>query len=101
MGVQRLSPQDIDERRRLFEIGWPGSAFKKARRMARTRSTNGSVAKAEKLARETEAAVRDALIMHKRMGNPISDWQNDRVVWIEPEDIVIPDETPPGNSVEN
>ena len=68
--------------------------------MKRKKSGNGSIAKAEKLARQVEAAVqsavRDALIMHKRLGNPIADWQNDRVVWVQPDDIEIPDETPPG-----
>ena len=70
--------------------------------MKRKKSGNGSVAKAEKLAREVEAAmqsaVRDALIMHKRMGNPVADWQNGRVVWVEPHEIEIPDEMPPGEA---
>ena len=73
--------------------------------MARKKSTNGSVARAEKLARKVEAAVqsavRDALIMHKRLGNPVADWQNDRVVWIKPHELEIPDEIPPECSAED
>ena len=73
--------------------------------MGRKKSKNGSVAKAEKLARDVEAAVqsavRDALIMHKRMGNPVADWQNDRVVWIEAHELEIPDDLPPERPVEN
>jgi hypothetical protein len=34
-------------------------------------------------------AVRDALLMHKRAGNPIPVLRDGRVVWIAPEDIVI------------
>jgi len=32
-------------------------------------------------------AVRKALLEHKRAGNPIAVWQDDRVVWIPPEEI--------------
>lgn len=42
-----------------------------------------------------QAAVRDALIMHKRAGNPIAVWENEQVVWIAPEDIVIPEDPGP------
>lgn len=38
-------------------------------------------------------AARNALIMHKRMGYPIVVWENGRVVWIPPEEIVV--EEPP------
>lgn len=39
-------------------------------------------------------AVNEALKMHKRMGNPIAEWRNGKVVWVPPEKIVIeePDE---------
>lgn len=33
--------------------------------------------------------VREALLLHKRLGNPIAVWRNDRVEWIQPEDIVV------------
>ena len=32
-------------------------------------------------------AVREALQEHKRAGNPVAVWRNDRVEWIQPEDI--------------
>lgn len=37
-------------------------------------------------------AVREALLQHKRAGNPIAVWRNDRVEWIAPEDIPIGDD---------
>lgn len=37
-------------------------------------------------------AVRDALQMHKRMGNPICGWRDGQIVWIQPEDIPTPEE---------
>lgn len=54
------------------------------------------LAEAEELALRMEAAmqsaVREALLMHKRMGNPIAVWENEQVVWIPAEEIEIPDE---------
>ena len=32
-------------------------------------------------------AVREALLEHKRAGNPVAVWRNERVEWIQPEDI--------------
>ena len=34
-------------------------------------------------------AVREALLRHKQAGNPVAIWQDDRVVWIQPEDIPV------------
>jgi hypothetical protein len=34
-------------------------------------------------------AVREALLNHKRAGNPIAVWQNERVVWLPAEQIPI------------
>ncbi len=50
------------------------------------------LAEAEKVEAAVQAAVRDALIQHKQAGNPIAVWENNRVVWIEPEQIEIPEE---------
>ena len=46
--------------------------------------------RAEEIARMEKAlrqAVRQALLQHKRAGNPIAVWKNERVEWIAPEDI--------------
>lgn len=40
---------------------------------------------------EMQLAVREALLQHKRAGNPIAVWRNDRVEWIQPEDIPVED----------
>ena len=40
--------------------------------------------------RALRRAVRQALLMHKRIGNPIAAWKDGEVVIIPPEDIVIP-----------
>ncbi|HLH23494.1 MAG TPA: hypothetical protein VK066_13315 [Chloroflexota bacterium] len=32
-------------------------------------------------------AIREALLGHKRAGNPVAVWRDDQVVWIPPEDI--------------
>lgn len=45
----------------------------------------------EEVLRATREAVRCALIMHKRNDNPICEWRDGRVVWIQPEDIKIPE----------
>ncbi|MEK6333585.1 MAG: hypothetical protein AABM67_01470 [Acidobacteriota bacterium] len=37
-----------------------------------------------------QRAVRDALLMHKRLGNPIATWKDGEVVIVPPEEIVIP-----------
>jgi hypothetical protein len=36
-------------------------------------------------------AVRDALLQHKRTGNPIAVWEDGRVVWIPPDEIPMSD----------
>ena len=40
--------------------------------------------------RALQRAVREALIMHKRLCNPIAAWKDGEVVIIPPEQIVIP-----------
>jgi hypothetical protein len=45
----------------------------------------------KRMNREIALAVRDALIRHKQTGHPIATWQNGKVVWIPPEEIVIED----------
>jgi hypothetical protein len=36
-------------------------------------------------------AVHDALLQHKRAGNPVATWKNGSVVWIAAEDIPVDD----------
>jgi uncharacterized protein len=40
-------------------------------------------------------AVREALLDHKRAGSPVAVWQNERVEWIQPEDIHVGVDAPP------
>lgn len=35
---------------------------------------------------------RAARLMHKKLGHPIVVWENDRVVWIPPEEITVEDD---------
>lgn len=35
--------------------------------------------------------IRDALLDHKRAGNPVCIWRDGKVVWIAPEDIPVED----------
>ncbi len=46
----------------------------------------------EFLTQAIQTAVRDAVLDHKRAGNPIAGWQNGRVIWIQPDEIVLPGE---------
>jgi hypothetical protein len=38
-----------------------------------------------------QSGINEALLKHKQAGNPICEWKNDKVVWIEPADIVVGD----------
>lgn len=39
-------------------------------------------------------AVRQAILMHKRAGNPIAVWKDGKVVIIPPEDIIVDEDEP-------
>lgn len=41
--------------------------------------------------RALSRAVREALLQHKRAGNPVSVWRDGRVCWIAPEEIQVAD----------
>jgi hypothetical protein len=43
----------------------------------------------EIITRALSQGVRDALLKHKRAGNPIVVWRNGKAVWLRPEDILI------------
>ena len=40
-------------------------------------------------------AARDARRLHKALGNPMATWQDGQVVWVQPEDIKIEDDSDP------
>lgn len=40
-----------------------------------------------------QRAVREALLEHKRLGNPVAVWRDGRVVWLQPDEI--PEEPEP------
>ena len=46
----------------------------------------------EGMSRALGKAVRQALLQHKRAGNPIATWRDGKVVWIEPEKIEVQDD---------
>jgi hypothetical protein len=43
----------------------------------------------ETITKALSRGVRDALLKHKRAGNPIVVWRNGKTVWLKPEDILI------------
>ena len=45
-----------------------------------------------RIVRALRDAVREALLDHKRAGNPVAIWKDGRVEWIQPGDIPAPDE---------
>lgn len=47
--------------------------------------------------RALRLAVQEALQQHKRAGNPVAIWRNDRVEWVRPEDIPDPTDLPEGD----
>jgi hypothetical protein len=42
----------------------------------------------ETITRALSHGVRDALLKHKRAGNPIVVWRNGKAIWLKPEDIL-------------
>jgi hypothetical protein len=44
----------------------------------------------KRIERALRAAVRDALLRHKRDGDPVAVWREGRVVWLQPDEIVVP-----------
>jgi hypothetical protein len=51
------------------------------------RALDERVSNIQRNTREMGRAIRNALIQHKRAGNPVAVWRNGVVVWIAPEDI--------------
>lgn len=44
-----------------------------------------------RMAKIVQAGINDALLQHKRMGNPICEWRNGQIVWIPAEKISVQD----------
>ena len=44
--------------------------------------------------RRVQRAVREALLDHKRAGNPVAIWRDGKVVIVPPEEIVFDEDTP-------
>ena len=45
----------------------------------------------EKITSALSKAVNEALLQHKKAGNPIASWEDGKIVWIQPEDIPVED----------
>jgi len=46
----------------------------------------------EALDAAVQRAVRKALLVHKKLGNPVATWKDGKVVWIPPEEIEVEDD---------
>jgi hypothetical protein len=47
------------------------------------------ITRSDEVQRAMGRAVRRALLVHKKLGNPITVWRDEEVVWISPEEIEI------------
>lgn len=45
----------------------------------------------EKITRTLSKAVNEALLQHKKAGNPVVSWKDGKIIWIQPEDIPVED----------
>ena len=61
-----------------------------AERNARADSLGDRLADGRLIERALGMAVSAALEQHKRAGNPVAEWRDGKVVWVAPEDIVLP-----------
>lgn len=43
----------------------------------------------ENIHRVLQKSIHEAVLKHKKLGNPVCTWKNGKVVWIQPEDICI------------
>jgi hypothetical protein len=41
-----------------------------------------------------QQAVREALVVHRKLGNPVCVWRNGQIVWIPPEEIPVQEDNP-------
>ncbi len=45
----------------------------------------------EKITRALSKAVNEALLQHKKAGNPVASWRDGKIAWIQPDDIPVED----------
>ncbi|MBM2837752.1 MAG: hypothetical protein HW415_377 [Deltaproteobacteria bacterium] len=57
-------------------------------REAREKNIDQIFAEGTLIDRALKQAVHEALLQHKRAGNPIAVWRDGKIVWLNPEDIV-------------
>ncbi len=57
-------------------------------REAREKNIDQIFAEGTLIDRALKQAVHEALLQHKRAGNPIAAWRDGKTVWLKPEDIV-------------
>ncbi|MEE9451946.1 MAG: hypothetical protein V3V61_04220 [Gammaproteobacteria bacterium] len=43
----------------------------------------------DRLTEILQSGIDDALLKHKQAGNPVCEWRDGKVVWIQPEDIPV------------
>lgn len=43
----------------------------------------------EKITSALSKAINEALLQHKKAGNPVASWKDGKIVWIQPEDIPV------------
>ncbi|MCY3021274.1 MAG: hypothetical protein NTW87_19850 [Planctomycetota bacterium] len=58
-------------------------------RRAKPRDISKIFAEGTLIDKAIATAVREALLQHKRAGNPVAEWRDGKVVWVPPEQIVV------------
>lgn len=43
----------------------------------------------DKITGALSKAVNEALLQHKKAGNPVASWEDGKIVWLQPEDIPV------------
>jgi hypothetical protein len=56
------------------------------------RDIDAIFAEGTEIDRALAKAVREAIRRHKLLGNPIAIWRDNQVVWLQPDEIEVPDE---------
>ena len=66
-----------------------GSSREPAQGPQRRTDVAGVLSDVREVQRVLQQAVREALLVHKKLGYPIATWEGGKVVWIPPERIVV------------